>query len=79
MIIAMYPLLSKAKLSHLPKLVNDWVNVACHYVLDVMPAFIYAVVGNAVLKEIVGADFFASVRGAYLLLSFFSRRLFLFS
>ena len=43
---------------------NNIIDVAIHGGRDVAAGIVDAMVGNAVLREIVGADFFAAVAGA---------------
>src|SRR3989344_875554 len=49
---------------------NNRSYLSVHDSWDTIPALVNAVVGDAVLREVVGADFFATVAGADLGLAF---------
>ena len=46
------------------KRADDWFNFAFHDEVDLVPVLVNAVVGDAVLWKVIGADFFRAVASA---------------
>ena len=47
----------------------NWIQITVHYLFYVVPFFVDAMVGDAIIGEVVGADFFGAISRTDLLLA----------